>query len=94
MMPRITPRLDRQRALGFGRYTAGWSTPVGALASDVCVSWPAAVIPAALVERDRVDAEQFGTTANRGMAKGAEYTPSQQSRWKIGAGTEGDDRSS
>jgi hypothetical protein len=89
MMPRITPRLDRQRK------TAGVSTPVGALTSDVCSLWPAAdAMASAQVERDRVDAEQFVTTTSRSIAKGAEYAPSQQSQWIIGAGTEGDDRSS
>jgi hypothetical protein len=88
MMPRITPRLDRQRT------TAGMSTPVGARTSDVCPSWPAAdAMASARVERDRVDVPQFVTTSRR-IAKGAAYAPSQQSQWKIGAGAEGDDRSS
>jgi len=85
MMPRITHRLDRQRT------TAGVNTPLGALTSDVCPSWPAAdAMASARVERDRVDVQQFVTT----IAKGAAYAPSQQSQWKIGAGAEGDDRSS
>jgi hypothetical protein len=87
MMPRITPRLDRQRALGFGRRTAGSGTPVGALAGEVCPAWSTATaMPSAPVERDRVDAREFATTTNRSIAKGANYAPSQQPQLKNGAG--------
>ena len=95
MTPRPTLRLDRHTVFGFGRHTAGTSTPTGALASDVCASWPlaAAVAPTSdVVARDRA-VGQTQTGIERKLAIGGQYTPALQSQSRIGAGTEGGGRS-
>jgi hypothetical protein len=100
MAPRLTTRLERKRASGFGRHTAGASTPISALTSDVCPSWPGAAamqprVADVAFQRDRQDVGQGSTRSNigkRSIVNGLGYSPSRQSQSRIGAGTEGGGR--